>query len=70
MGPSPKQDFRLFVAVTDVPPNGKEISFVADEVARKELARRFGIPRACCAGRDDERDAASLLLVSVELVLG
>lgn len=44
MGPSPKQDFRLFVAVTDVPPNGKEISFVADEVARKELARRFGIP--------------------------
>ena len=43
MGPRPHQDFRLFVAVNEVTPGGKEVPFEAEERVLKELADRFGI---------------------------
>lgn len=44
MGPRPQQDFRIFVAASDVPPSGMEVPFEAGEKTLKELAKRFGIP--------------------------
>lgn len=36
-------EFSLFIAVSDVPPSGKELRFEADEAARQRLAERFDI---------------------------
>lgn len=39
-----RPEFSLVVAVSDVPPSGKEVRFKADEATRQRLAKRFDIP--------------------------
>lgn len=43
MGPKPQQDFRIFVAASDVPPGGKDVSFEASGRTLKELADRLKV---------------------------